>query len=48
MNHTAICIDCKFYVRENLLDEESNEESCREEGHKKGPGKEEEVTNLPR
>jgi hypothetical protein len=46
MNHTAICIDRKSYVRENHLDEERNKESCRKEGHKKGPGKEEEVTRA--
>jgi hypothetical protein len=34
-------------LRENLLDEEGNQESC-QEGHQKGPGKEEEVTFLPR
>ena len=48
MNHAAICIDCKFTFRENHLDEERNKESYCQEGHENGPGKEEEVSHLPR
>ncbi len=47
MNHTAICIDCKFYVREKWLDEERNQEGHKK-GSQEGSGQEKEVTTTSR
>jgi hypothetical protein len=48
MNHTAICIDCKFYVRENRLDEERSQEGRqREEDREENRLQEKEVKKVP-
>ena len=43
MNHTAVCIGCKFTFRENRSDEERNQKGGFEKVGQEGASKEEEV-----